>query len=192
MTRNDARYEEVLERRAKALAQADAEEHRRELDTIAALVAIGPESFGIPVSDLREIVTTPLIARLPNLPPWMPGVVQIRGELISVIDTARWFGIAAGSTATYLAVIDGPKGPLGLLVDAVLGFREVFADEIATTFSRDETSRGRPIRAITKDLVALVDVERLLSSDLIVVDNSARPAGQDPVPDQPARGVAQQ
>ncbi len=187
MTKNAARYEEILERRARALAQVG-EENQRELETIAALVAIGPESFGIPVKDLREIIQTPIIARLPNLPAWMPGVVQIRGELISVVDTARWFGIAAGSKATYLAVIDGPSGPLGLLVDAVLGFREIFEDEIATTFSRDETSRGRPIRAITKDLVALVDVERLLSDNQIVVDHSESTAGQDPVPNSPTKG----
>ncbi len=170
MTQGDTKYDEILERRARQLARAVDPVHERELDTVAAVVAVGPESFGIPVESLREIIAAPAITGLPYLPPWMRGIVQIRGELVSVVDTASWFGIAVSSPPAFLAVIEGSSGPLGLLVDAVLGFREFFVNEIATTFSRTDTTLGRPIRAITKDLVALVDTEGLLTSDKIIVD----------------------
>jgi chemotaxis signal transduction protein len=169
---NDTRYEEILARRAEILARTTSDEQERQVELTAALVAIGSERFAIPVGKLREIIKAPPIAVLPELPPWMPGIVQIRGELISVVDIARWFGLATGSQPELLAVIEGPEGPLGLLVDAVLGFRDIYSDEIATSFSRDETAVGRPIRAITRSLIALVDVERLLLSNQIIVDRA--------------------
>jgi purine-binding chemotaxis protein CheW len=175
-------FDRVLEERAKALARPGDVDHDRELDSTVAVVVIGHETFGIPVESLREIVRVPPIARLPHLPTWVAGIAQLRGELLCVVHTALWFHLLTASTPELLAVMEGPEGPVGLLVDAVVGFREVYANEIAALFGRSIAAGGRPIRAVTNDLVALLDAERILRSERVIVDNAGSPPGfQSPV-----------
>ncbi len=54
-------------------------------------VAIGTTRLLVPVDDLFEVITTPQITALPNLPKWIVGVVNIRKEIVSVIDINSFF-----------------------------------------------------------------------------------------------------
>jgi len=158
---SQAQIDAVMERRARALAAApQGLAERRKLATVA-LVGVGGETFGVPVDGMREIVRAPVLAPLPGLPAWLPGIVQIRGEILSVVDLARWFGIAVEGQPHYLVVLSDLDAPLALLVDAVLGFRDVHEDELASGLA----AGGRPLLAITADLVCVLDLPALVRSD---------------------------
>ncbi len=170
MTKADreARRVEVLRSRAARLAAgkmggADA----RQIALEVALVAVGAERFGLPVAGLREILPLPKVARLPGMPPWMLGIAQVRGELVSVVDLGEWLGIEAGGKPTHLVLAEGEAGPIGLTADQVLGFRYVYSDELADA---DAAQRAkRPVTAITRDLVTVIDLDRLVRSDGLMV-----------------------
>lgn len=165
-----ARDEAVLERRARQLAAVPEKQADRRIAARVAVVAVGEERFGIPVDGLRGILRAPPIAQLPGMPEWLPGIVQVRGELMSVLDLGRWFQVTGrGAEPTFLAVVEGSRGALGLLVESVEGFREVGEDEIAQKLTAAPRAVGRPIRATTRDLVTLLDIERLLESPQIIV-----------------------
>lgn len=167
MTTASERRSRVLRERAERLARAVGAGRATEGGFEIALVAVGQETFGIPVSGLREITPLPKVARLPGLPPYMLGVTQVRGELVCVTDLGRWFGIPTPGVAHYLVLLDGPRGPLGFTVERVLGFREVHESELGEPGEGEESLR--PVRGMTRDLVGILDLERLLESpDLIV------------------------
>jgi purine-binding chemotaxis protein CheW len=155
--RSEMSREEILRRRAERLAETKGEGVLRRVDVQVALVGIGAQRVGIPAESLRELVPLPDITPLPGLPPWLLGIAQVRGELLGVVDLASIFG-AAGEQPSVLVVVEGAGGPLGLAVQSVLGFRDVYEDELSDEMGMDP---GRPIRAMTRDLVLLLDVERL-------------------------------
>ncbi|MBI5546308.1 MAG: chemotaxis protein CheW [Deltaproteobacteria bacterium] len=160
---SEAHYQAVLEKRAQALAQAPKTLGERRLICTVALVGIGPEVFGVPVTGLREIVRAPPLTPLPGLPAWLPGIVQIRGEILSAVHMARWLGIAESAPPQYLAVLEGFELPLGLLVGSVLAFRDIWAEDLASGLSEDERGQ-RPVSGTTRDLVSILDLEALVRS----------------------------
>ncbi len=162
--------EEILNRRADKAAQAKQGGDNRGLISTVAVVGVGKERFGIPMEGLSVISRTPPVAHLPKLPPSIRGVVQIRGELIGAIDMARWFGIDTKTKGHLLAVVEGPPGKLGLLIDSVLGFRDVAAGDIVETFCDDTQSTGHPVQATTKDLIAILSLEQLFRCPEVGVD----------------------
>jgi len=152
-----ASREELLARRAERLAAAESDDGPRRIAARVALVGAGTQRLGIPVEVLREIVPMPDITALPGLPRWLLGITHVRGEIVGVVELASILG-AGGERASAMAVVESAGGPLGLAVESVLGFRDIYEDELSAQMMADSQ---RPIQAMTKDLVAIVDVERL-------------------------------
>lgn len=159
---------EVLEQRAKKLATALQSEKRRKEMSHVAVVTVGKEHFGIPVKSLVEVIKMPLVTRVPDLPDWIRGIVQVRGQLMTVIDLARWFRIATSCRGELLAILTGPPGLLGLQIETIVDFRTVYADEIVQTLQVSESTTSRPFQATTRDLLTLLDTTRLFSSQQII------------------------
>jgi len=149
--------EEILRRRAARLAGDGVEGARRTVAVQAAVVSVGAQRIAIPAEDLREIVPLPDVTPLPGLPPWLLGIAQVRGELLGVVDLASIVGVS-GERAAIMAIVDGSGGPLGLALNSVVGFRDIHVDELSTELGE---GAQRPFRAITRDLVAVLDVRRL-------------------------------
>ena len=159
----------VLDERARKLAQAPDSAATRTPVAQVAVVVVGSEPDGIPVEAITAVLQAPRIAPLPGLPPWMPGIVQVRGDLLSVVDLSRWFRVGAGVRCPYLVVLAGPDGILGLLAESVGEFRTVYADEIALSLREHAARSGRPFRSTTRDLLTIIDPVRLFQDRKSVV-----------------------
>jgi len=157
MASNESAREEILKRRAERLAKVTSDEKPRRVALQVALVGAGGQRLGIPVETLREIVLLPAITTLPALPRWLLGMTHVRGELIGVVNLAMVLGASAESLCA-MAVVDGAGGPVGLAVESVLGFQDIYHDELSEPIRADAQS---PIRAITKDFLTIIDVKRL-------------------------------
>ncbi|MDR2549884.1 MAG: chemotaxis protein CheW [Desulfobulbus sp.] len=55
--------------------------------------ALGHDEMALPIGSVQEIGYLPPVTPLPNIPPWIRGIVQIRGEILSVVDCCLLFGI---------------------------------------------------------------------------------------------------
>jgi twitching motility protein PilI len=92
-------------------------------------VACGGEQWLIRLSDAGEVIAVPPIATVPMTKPWFLGVANIRGNLYTVIDFARYLGRdALGPAVGGRLVLFGPRtGELraGLVVARVLGLRNL-------------------------------------------------------------------
>jgi purine-binding chemotaxis protein CheW len=158
---------DVLRRRAAALARAGTDESaRKTIDTVVILQVAG-EKLGIPITALREITPLRPAADIAGLPAWCRGIVQVRGEILSVLDLHKWLSLGGVPTPRYLAVLEGKPGAIAVLVDAVLDVQPIYADDIASSF---EATPGRGRRAVTRDLVTLLDVSAMLEADELIVD----------------------
>ena len=164
--------EEKFAKRAQLLAQAeDEQEERHKLFTVA-VVRVGGALYGLPVEGIREIIATPPLAPLPNTAPWFLGITHLRGELLSVVHLADWIEVETVARAAFLAIVEGPEGPLGLAVEKVLEFRDIFAEEIAQIFDKSQVDADKPFRATTKDVITILDLDRITKDPRLVIDQS--------------------
>jgi chemotaxis signal transduction protein len=88
---------------------------------------------------------------------------------VTVLDIGPWFDAKGAKDRPYVAVVEGRKGSLGVLVDAAVGIREISRDQVAVKLVSSRSSRNLAT-ATTKDLVTLIDVSRLFEDPEIIVD----------------------
>lgn len=92
-------------------------------ETIQILVfRLGDEEFGLPISAVDEVARVPeKITRLPKTPPFLEGVINLRGEVLPVVDQRRRFDLPrfAGGDGQRLVVVRTERHRAGLIVDSV-------------------------------------------------------------------------
>ncbi len=126
------------------------------------------ETFGINVFKVREVTITPRITRTPNMPAGIEGVISLRGNIIPVIDLARFAGLSDPSLSSRQAMMitEYSRHTQAFLVDAVEHIIRVDWDQVRPPESRVATSDS-PITAITRidgaRLVSILDVEHVLA-----------------------------
>jgi twitching motility protein PilI len=101
---------------------------------------LGAERFVTSRADVREVLPVPdHVTRVPGAKPWLRGIANLRGQLLTVVDLRSFLG-AGGSAADRQArvfVVASRDVPTGLIVDEVLGFRRFSAEDY-----RDEAPPG--------------------------------------------------
>ena len=83
---------------------------------------LGKEMFGVKVAQVREIGKVQDITRVPRMPEFIEGVVNLRGQITTVIDLKKRFGICAdrGITAqSRIIIAEIGDNQIGIIVDAV-------------------------------------------------------------------------
>jgi purine-binding chemotaxis protein CheW len=82
----------------------------------ALLLPVGDELHALYLGLVREVVPMAPITPVPGSPSWLLGVVNLRGEILPVIDSARPLGIRDAGPRTHLTVADTSAGPAAVAV----------------------------------------------------------------------------
>jgi len=158
----------VLQRRALSLAMDDTQDEVR--DTVATLrFRLGAEWYAVRVSEVREIFHDYVITAIPCVPDYILGVVNVRGEILSVTDPARLMGLGTVSAdeqaipaAVVVAVGDVATA---LVVDEIGDITEVETDAIEPPISTIDRGQAEFIVGTIHDstgLFGLVSIEKVL------------------------------
>ncbi len=151
----------IMEQRAAEYAAlADARQKDTVVETVVVL-GVGKQKIGISSVKLDIVEKSPPIAYLPGLPRVVTGVLQLRGGLLAAVDIAGWFGIKGGGGSFIAVVVDSTGRKLGLLVDEVIGFREIHREELVEGFFGKKAQGGYPVWGTTRDMITIIDVEKL-------------------------------
>ncbi len=128
------------------------------------------ETYGIDVMQVREVLRSSEISPVPGAPSYVLGIINLRGNVVTIIDTRARFGLAPRDVddASRILILEAGDHVVGFLVDSVREVVELRASEIE---SPPDTGAGDAARFITglsnrKDgLLILVDAARLLSEE---------------------------
>ncbi|MBN2191346.1 MAG: chemotaxis protein CheW [Polyangiaceae bacterium] len=167
----------ILARRARQLAHVEVTASEQEGYTTVVLVRLGKERLGLPAQGMQGVYEDVRITPVMGTPPWIAGVAQVRGELMSVVHLSRWLGQAAAGDRPVIAVLRGREGTLGILVDEVIGSHDVRPTDVSDLLTRQAHREKRPISVVTNDLVAVLDVERFLADPELIVGQGATTDG---------------
>lgn len=126
------------------------------------------EEYCVPVMQVREIVPSTQPTRIPHTPPFIEGVINLRGSITSVLDLRKRFGLPAAThdDETRIIVVDLAEEALGFLVDSVLEVLRLptstFEPPPAQVVSVD-TNFIQGVGKVGERLLILLDLERVLS-----------------------------
>ena len=126
------------------------------------------EEFGVDILKVQEIVKLKKIARVPQSPEFVEGVINLRGDVIPVIDLRKKFGLppVEHCDQTRIIVFNIQDKMLGVLVDRVQKVLRIPEDQIDAPPDVGAGSRHAFITGIGKlgeDLITLVDIETMLN-----------------------------
>ena len=123
----------------------------------ALLLPVGGDAYAVGMQAAREVVEAPEVTPLPTAPASVVGVINLRGEIVPVFDTARLLGLAA-STPAYAVVVETSLGPAGL---TMTGMGE--SVDLGEPVGVADTPGAMATYAVGDRLVVLLDVETLLA-----------------------------
>ena len=133
---------------------------------------IGEEAFGMDLSQTREIIEYEGVTKVPLMPSFIIGVINLRGEVVPVIDLAVRLGRPPITIKRRTCVIvvelesDGKQHTLGLLADAVNEVAEIAETDIENAPAFGAKIRAEFIQGIAKkddDFIVLLDADNTLS-----------------------------
>jgi purine-binding chemotaxis protein CheW len=131
---------------------------------------LGQEEFGLDVFTVQKILRHEPVTPVPRAPRFVEGVLDVRGEVIPVLDLRKRFELPRTDTDedTRIVLVDFQGEPLGLVVDAVMEVLRVPETMLAPPPRYFKGLAQEFIRGIVRmdqRLVVLIDLEQVLSSD---------------------------
>jgi purine-binding chemotaxis protein CheW len=128
------------------------------------------ETYGINVMQVQEILRYSEIAAVPGAPDYVIGIINLRGNVVTVIDTRSRFGLMPAEITdnSRIVIIEAEKQVIGILVDSVAEVVYLKKSEIedAPNVGTEESSQF--IQGVTNredGLLILVDLNKLLSDE---------------------------
>ena len=127
--------------------------------------------FAFPLSSALEIGQCPVITPLPNLPNWILGISNIRGQIISFINLKAFFGIPStrNKSDRRFLIIQNRDLKIGIIVDRIMGIFSL--NQIDINLQNSPYREGKMAEyilgmAVSEDtLTNIIDVDKLLSCD---------------------------
>jgi purine-binding chemotaxis protein CheW len=165
--------QKILRARARSLA-AGGKAEAASADQFVEVVkfVLGPEHYGIESCHIREIHPLSEFTPLPCTPAFVLGLVNVRGQILSIIDIKKLFDLPEkGLTDLNKVIIVHAKHmEVGILADAIVGVRSIALEELQPALPTLTGFRAGYLRGITKDPMVVLDVEKILSDEQILVD----------------------
>ncbi len=149
---------------------------------------LGKEMYALDVWQAREIVDAPALNQLPNAPAWLPGLMNLRGQVVPVVDLKEKFGLDAGTKqvgrGAYVIVVDLPRKEhdqvtIGVLADEVLEVFDLTPSEIGPPPAFGARYSRSYLLGMAKregGIVALMDAPKVLSDTDVLVPAEAAAA----------------
>lgn len=141
-------------------------------DEVSQLVTfrLKDETYGINVMQVQEVLRITEIAPVPGAPGYVLGIINLRGNVVTVIDTRTRFGLPTAEVddASRIVIIESEQQVVGILVDSVAEVVELRQSEIDQAPSVGNEESARYIQGVAsrdEDLLIVVDLNKLLSEE---------------------------
>ncbi len=136
---------------------------------------LATEEYAIPISQVKEIVRYNSATKLPNTPGYMEGIINLRGQVIMVIDLAGKFALRTEKSSDKQALIVEAAGQeIGLVVDAVT--EVIRLEETAIEPANGIAQCNEFIKSIgkvDKRLLIILDLNKLFCQEELMVMRDA-------------------
>jgi purine-binding chemotaxis protein CheW len=136
----------------------------------------GHEEYALSIDQIKEVVITPTITRMPQTLPYIKGVANIRGNIIAILDLEEKFNIKRPTDQHtgnhYTLVVESEDFKMGVLVREVPNTLTISAADFDESMNiiTDVTSESNYVRGIIKvqgRLIILIDIFKVINQDVM-------------------------
>ena len=168
-------FQKLLEYEQRSLSQHvnGKAGQERTIDCSCVVLRLGEHRLALSIDNVGEILELPEYSSVPGAKPWILGLANIRGNLVTICDLL-WFLSGERSPLSMrsrLVVTNVQKHPIGLLVDEVLGQRHYDSSESSRTNSYKKTDLNQYVSMAFDpkgEAWGFFDLENLLGNDLFL------------------------
>lgn len=158
--------EELIEKEEEEIEEEEEEEDTQHGKFLT--FRLGEEVFGIDIGHVTEIIGIQAITKVPEVPNYVKGIINLRGKIIPVIDIRLKFNKnpVDYDELTCIIVIDIEEATLGFIVDSVVEVLKISDDNIVAPPDYKTGSQNKYIKGIgrtEKDAKLLLDCEKIIA-----------------------------
>jgi purine-binding chemotaxis protein CheW len=160
----------ILRTRARALAKEPEKKTSGEEIRIVEFL-LSYERYGVDISYVREVYPLNDLTPVPCTPSFVLGIVNVRGQVLSVIDLKKFFDLPEKGLGDLnkVIILRSDTMEFGVLADAVLGVSSVLVNELQPSLPTLSGIREEYLMGISKDRKVILDAGKLLSDRNLVV-----------------------
>jgi purine-binding chemotaxis protein CheW len=132
---------------------------------------LGSERYALETRHIQDVHPLRELTPLPCTPPFVLGIVNVRGHILPVLDLKKFFDLPErGLTDLHRMILVRGNGlELGLLADVIVGVRSVAADDLQPSLPTLSGIRADYLKGVSVERLVVLDLDRILSDPRIVV-----------------------
>ena len=159
----------------RAIAMAQEPMQKKEASIIIEVIAftLVTEIYGIESIFVKEVYTLTDFTPLPGAPSYIFGIINVRGQILPVIDLKKFFNLPEKGLGELNKVISLSNGQMefGILADVVHGTQEIELEDIRVVPPTVTGIGEEYLKGVTKERLIVLNAKRLLSDKSIVVND---------------------
>lgn len=154
---------DILENRARRLAVDPSPSKSQGPCLTVVEFRIAHEIYALPILRIRAIHPLRQLTWIPGVPDFIRGVINLRGEIISVVDLKVFFELPDGdfTRLSHVIILSSPEMEFGILADEILGVSEIAEHEIQPALPTLTGIREDYLKGVTGDGRVVLDDEKL-------------------------------
>jgi purine-binding chemotaxis protein CheW len=166
----------VLEERARALARESARAESDDEWIEVVEFTLAHERYAIASEHVREVYPLEELTPLPCTPTFVLGIVNLRGEILSVIDIKKFFDLPEKGLTDLnkVIVLESEDMVFGIVADTISGVRRILRADIQPSLPTLTGIREDYLRGVTAERVVILDAGKLLADEKLIVQEQVR------------------
>ena len=166
-----AQKKAILKARASVMAQVPAQQGNESSELEVVEFRLAHESYGLESRYVREVYPLKEFTPVPCTPSFVLGIVNVRGQLFSILDLRKFFDLPIlGLTDLNQVIILQTDGmEFGVLADAILGVRRMAREIVEPSLPTLTGIRAEFLLGVTSERMVILDAGKLLANREMVV-----------------------
>lgn len=160
--------------RIRAIAMAAESEQKREISAKTEIIKfiLANESYGIESAFVREVYPLKDLTPLPGVPPYIFGIINVRGQILPVVDLKKFLNLPEKGLGELnkVIILRNDQMEFGILADVVEGTQTLALEEILAAPLSITRIGGKYLKGITKEHIVVLEAESLLNNEKIIVN----------------------
>jgi purine-binding chemotaxis protein CheW len=165
----------VLKARAKALAVEKKDKTGQKESIEIVVFRLASETYGIESSYIREVYPLKDYTILPGTPLFVLGIVNVRGQIISIIDLKKLFNLPEKEPGELnkVIIIHNERMEFGILADTILDYYPVSVDAIQTSLPNISGIGSEYLKGVTNEHLIILDAKKILEDKKIIINQES-------------------
>lgn len=162
----------VLKARTQALAVEKKDETSRSGFIDVVVFGLASETYAIESSFIREVYPLNDFTTLPGTPSFVFGIINVRGQILSVIDLKKFFNLPEKGLGELnkVIIIHNERLEFGILADIIHGTQQVSIESIQTSLPNISGIGSEYLKGITAEHLIIIDTKKILEDERIIIN----------------------